>query len=262
MKYLALIAVIATGSLLIYGVSDFPGWGKADSPANGGGIPDAPPSISKAFIEDTYTLTHVPNMVTAVLADFRGYDTMFETVVIFAAGIAIFAILRVMGETDSRRPRYMRDSSVDGDHQRIIIGTTCRILIPVIQLFALYVVAHGHHSPGGGFQGGVILGASFILIGLCENLTSALKRFTEKRFLAIACWGILIYAGFGLLCQVLGRHFLDYGVLERVMHTPDEGWARSHSMLGVEVGVAFTVTAIMFAIYANLASKGELKNGL
>jgi multicomponent Na+:H+ antiporter subunit B len=261
MKWLASIAVLVTGALLIYAVSDFPDWGSASSPANGG-VPGGGASISQVFIEETETLTHVPNMVTAVLADYRGYDTLFETVVIFAAGMAIFAILRVLRGTERPIVQTEVDSRVDGDHQRIIIGTTCRILIPVIQIFALYVVAHGHHSPGGGFQGGVILGASFILMGLSEDIETAMKRFSEKRFLALACIGILIYTGFGVLSQILDRDFLDYGILQKVFLTKDEAMARSHSMLGVEIGVAFTVTAIMFAIYANLASRGELKNGL
>lgn len=264
MKWIALIAVVLTGSLLIYGVTDFPDWGDPQSPANAG-VPQGTPSVSRAYIEQTETLTHVPNMVTAVLADYRGYDTMFETVVVFAAGMAIFAILRVLRpeesgvEDESARPI---ESWVDGDHQRIIVGSTCRLLIPVIQLFALYVVAHGHHSPGGGFQGGVILAASFILMGLAENMEAALKRLSEPRFVSLAAIGILIYAGFGIFAQFVGRHFLDYGALQGLFHSADEGWARSHSMLGVEIGVAFTVTTIMFAIYVNLASKGKLKGGL
>ncbi|MDF1756500.1 MAG: MnhB domain-containing protein [Verrucomicrobiales bacterium] len=261
MKWLALIAVIATGSLLIYAVSDFPDWGSASSPANGG-VEGAGRSVSQTFIEETDTLTHVPNIVTAVLADYRGYDTMFETVVILAAGMAIFAILRVLRDTEKPVDQSKHDPSIDGDHQRIIIGTTCRLLIPVIQLFALYVVAHGHHSPGGGFQGGVILGASFILLGLATDLETAIARFSEKQFIGLACVGIFIYAGFGVLGQFYGRGFLDYGALQPIFMTDGEPMARSHAMLGVEVGVAFTVTAIMFAIYANLASKGELKNGL
>jgi multicomponent Na+:H+ antiporter subunit B len=51
------------------------------------------------------------------------------------------------------------------DSHDLIVTTICRILIPFIQLFGLYVIAHGHHSPGGGFQGGVILGASIISTG-------------------------------------------------------------------------------------------------
>lgn len=258
MKWIGLIAVVLTGALLLSAVGDFPAFGDPTSPANGGigGF-----SVSRHYIAHTEEDTRVPNIVTAVLADYRGYDTMFETTVIFIAGIAIVAILRGHPPSAPRRPAHPIDASVDGDHQRIIIGTTCRLMIPVIQIFALYVVAHGHHSPGGGFQGGVMLGASFILMGLSRDLRSALARFSEKRFLLFACVGIVIYAGFGLLCLLLERNFLDYGILHGLFRT-DPVMARSHGIFAVEVGVAFTVTAIMFAIYANLSSKGRLDEGL
>ncbi len=263
MKWFGLIAVVATGILLMSAVQDFASFGDPNSPANAG-VGDHP-SVSKYYITETYHDTKVPNLVTAVLADYRGYDTMFETVVIFAAGIAIFAILRSFsapGEPASRLDETFRDTSVDGDHQRIIIGTTTRLLVPVIQLFALYVVAHGHHSPGGGFQGGVILGASFILLSLAGNLDTVLKRFPERRHVVVACVGIMIYAGFGLLCQALESNFLDYSVLHRILPATGPVMARYHAMLGVEVGVAFTVTAVMFAIYANLSTQGRLDRGL
>ena len=260
-RIFATIAVVITGSLLLWGVSDFPAFGDPESPPNAG--VEGSESISQYFITRTYADSKVPNIVTAVLADYRGYDTLFETVVIFAAGMAIFAILRVTGDAAERqKPKPPRNSFVDGDHNRIVVGTTCRLVIPVIQVCALYVVAHGHHSPGGGFQGGVILGASFILLALADDLNAALRRLGERGYLVIASLGILIYAGLGVLCQVLDGNFLDYGVLQPVFLTEGPEMARSHSMLGVEIGVAFTVTAIMFAIYANLASRGSLKEGL
>ena len=258
MKWIGLIAVVLTGALLLSAVGDFPDFGDPDSPANGG-VGDF--SVSQHYLTHTEADTKVPNVVTAVLADYRGYDTMFETTVIFIAGIGIIAILRSHPPGTRRGPAHPIDATVDGDHQRIIIGITCRIMIPIIQIFALYVVAHGHHSPGGGFQGGVMLGASFILMGLSRDLQAALSRFSEKRFILLACVGIVIYAGFGLLCLLLERNFLDYGVLDGFFHT-DPVMARSHGIFAVEVGVAFTVTAIMFAIYANLSSKGRLDEGL
>ncbi len=260
MKWFGLIATAITGILLLSAVGDFAPFGDSQSPANAG--VGGRPSVSQYYITETYHDTKVPNLVTAVLADYRGYDTMFETVVIFAAGIAIYAILRSFsGPVPPSRPEAI-DTSIDGDHHRIIIGSTCRIMIPIIQIFALYVVAHGHHSPGGGFQGGVILGASFILLSLAKDLGTALGRFSEKRYLALGSVGIVIYAGFGLACQALERNFLDYEILHKIMPATDSVMARSHSMLGVEVGVAFTVTAIMFAIYANLSSNGRLEQGL
>ena len=90
MKIFGLLAVLVTGGLLLSAVVDFPDFGDAHSPANAG-------VVSTHFIEKTYEETHVPNMVTAVLADYRGYDTMFETVVIFTGGIAIIAILLGIG---------------------------------------------------------------------------------------------------------------------------------------------------------------------
>ncbi len=252
MKILGLIAVILTGGLLLSAVSDFPDWGDAHSPANSY-------RISQHYITETLPQTSVPNMVTAVLADYRGYDTMFETMVIFTAGIAIIGILR---RYDSKGPlEAAPQEPISPKEPDLIIDTTCRLLMPVIQLFALYVVAHGHHSPGGGFQGGVIFASSFILLSLARDLKAVQKWLPEKRVLTLAGVGVLIYSGFGLACLLLGNNFLDYSILHKIMPaTPIE--ARSHGMMGVEIGVAFTVTAIMFSIYSNLASHGKMEEGI
>ena len=87
MKRLSLISVLPLGFLLLYASIDFPEWGAVQSPAS------ASP-VSSHFIAQTGVDTEVPNMVTAVLADYRGFDTMFETVVVFIAGLALLAILK------------------------------------------------------------------------------------------------------------------------------------------------------------------------
>ncbi len=250
MKGIALLVVAVTGSLLIYVARDLPAWADPHSPASDY-------RVSKHYITQSIVETSVPNMVTAVLADYRGYDTLFETVVIFTAGIAIFGILRVTRSERSLR-RQVHSGLAPPD---LVVQTTCRLLVPVIQLFALYVLAHGHHSPGGGFQGGVIFGASLILIALSYDLRDALIRLSESNALRLAAVGVLIYAGIGLACVLLGENYLDYDVLHRILPA-DPVESRSHSILGVETGVAFTVSAIMFAIYASLSSRGELNGGL
>lgn len=278
MKIIGLVTVIVVGLLLASGVQEFPKFADPHSPANAY-------HLSQDFITKTETDTMVPNIVTAVLADYRGYDTMFETVVVFTGGLAIFAILRTRRKKHEKRTILDADQNAvepsQTDSGRIIIATTVRILVPVIQLFALYVLAHGHHSPGGGFQGGVILGASFILLALVSDLPRTLRRFSENSFLILGAVGILIYAGTGLVCQFLGQNFLDYDALhsvipnfidsaagklsgeEAILSDVDRGkWARSHAMLIVEVGVAMTVCSIMFAIYAILSSNGRLEEGL
>jgi multicomponent Na+:H+ antiporter subunit B len=85
-NWTALAAVIVTGAALIYGTLDMPRYGD----------PNAPPQLHVApyYIERSLPETKVPNMVTAVLASYRGYDTMFETAVIFTAGIGVILLLR------------------------------------------------------------------------------------------------------------------------------------------------------------------------
>jgi len=249
MKKLSLIPVLVVGALLIYAADDFPEWGNPSAPAS------ASP-LSSHFISNTGFDTEVPNMVTAVLADYRGFDTMFETVVVFIAGMAVLAILKNSSGSNSKKKNFHIETEPD-----IIVTNTVRLLIPVIQIFAFYVLAHGHVSPGGGFQGGVVMGASFIMIALSWDLEKALARFPMDRCFIVAGLGIVLYAGIGLLSMFLGGEFLDYAELANVFPVSRE-MARYHAMLGVEIGVGLTVTAIMFALYANLATEGRLKGGL
>lgn len=86
MKALALAATLVTGAILLYGTMDFPAFGDPQSPAS--------VHLSSYYIEKAIDETHVPNLVTAVLGDYRGYDTMFETVVIYCAGLAVVSVLR------------------------------------------------------------------------------------------------------------------------------------------------------------------------
>lgn len=85
MKWLNGLILLLFLGLMVYATTDLPD--RAD--------PQAPASahVSPTYIEDSFKDTHTPNIVTAVLADYRGYDTLGETVVIFAAGLACVVIL-------------------------------------------------------------------------------------------------------------------------------------------------------------------------
>ena len=274
MKVISLIIVVLTGGLLLYATQDFPYWGDPASPAS--------THIATYHLKNAFDETSVPNVVTAVLADYRGFDTMFETGVIFCAGLGCFVLLRLF----RNRPEdcYYRHIATgitlhiksgriphaSSEFERIdtlwtpydlIIKTVCRILVPFVQLFGLYVIAHGHHSPGGGFQGGVILGASVILIAISDNMRTAIERISEKTTHLLMAAGVLIYSGIGALCILLGGNFLDYAGLSRILFT-NEIEARSLGILGVEIGVGITVMAVMISIYNNLSSEGRQDEGL
>jgi len=276
LKRIGLLTVFLCGALLIYGAADFPVWGDPASPAS--------THVAPYYMVNALADTSVPNIVTAVLADYRGYDTLGETTVIFTAAIACFFLLRFTsriepserfyrhaptgitlrisqgGKLPQESEAFERIDALWSPHD-LIIKTTCRLIIPFIQLFALYVIAHGHHSPGGGFQGGVILGAAMILFALSHDLRSTLLRMSEKMGALLCASGVFIYAGTGALCLLLGFNFLDYSALAPVFGV-DPVAARSHGILVVEIGVGITVMAAMIWIYYNLSSAGKHDEGL
>jgi len=275
LKAIGLILVTFLGGLLIYCSLDFPLWGNPHSPAS--------THVSPYYIENTIKDTSVPNIVTAVLADYRGYDTMFETIVIFTAGIACIFLLRTLRtvEPDIRLYRHIPTSITlriekggkfpedSSDFERLdtvwiphalIVRTTCRLIIPFIQIFALYVIAHGHYSPGGGFQGGVIMGASMVLLAIAFDLRSAIRRLGERMAMFLCVLGVVIYAGTGILCMLFEKNYLDYSAL--ALFGLDPVSVRSHGILIVEIGVGIVVMAVMIILYYILASSGKLDEGL
>ena len=127
----------------------------------------------------------------------------------------------------------------------LIVRMVCRGLAPFIQLFGLYVIMHGHSSPGGGFQGGVILASSFILLAMAEGSETLRRRLSLTALTGFMSAGVLLYAGIGVVCLVLGANYLDYGVLP--FSEP-----RSVGMLVIEVGIGITVMAAMLSIFRDL----------
>jgi multicomponent Na+:H+ antiporter subunit B len=131
----------------------------------------------------------------------------------------------------------------------IVIKTIVKALIPFIQLFALYVIAHGEISPGGGFQGGVILGASFILYVLAFGSFEGRKRISEKLSDIFNSLGVLIFAIVGVLCLLAGGAFLEYSKLPLGSHH----LSNQLGMYGIEIGVGITVAAVMITIFFEMA---------
>ena len=146
--------------------------------------------------------------------------------------------------------------------ESVIVRTLLGPLVTAIQLFSLYVVIHGHYSPGGGFQGGVLLGASLILpmlvYGRTERSGRGLITVGVRGAAIMAAMGVLIFAAVGLYSLVLGQPMFDYSHLPLPL---SEEMRRSMGILGIEVGVtlavAGAVVAIFHVLYTDFAGEGE-----
>jgi multicomponent Na+:H+ antiporter subunit B len=133
----------------------------------------------------------------------------------------------------------------------VIVQAISRMLIPLVQLFAVYIVFFGQYSPGGGFAAGVILGASFIMTILVygsDHAEGALMRTVLHR----DGLGLLIFVGVGGLCLIGGGQYLNYSALQ--IPGLDEPGRRSLGMVLTQIGVALdcavTALSLVFSLGA------------
>jgi multicomponent Na+:H+ antiporter subunit B len=135
-------------------------------------------------------------------------------------------------------------------HDSLIVVTFVRVLVPLVQLFAFYVLAYGHYGPGGGFQAGVLLAATYILTALALGRDAFRRRVNERICMALAAAGVLLYLATGVAGMFGASTFLDYSVLPLPV-SPVK--ARYFGILFIETGVAIGVAATLVLLFARLA---------
>lgn len=239
----ALVIVVITGGLLVYGTLDMPLFGSVDAPVHN--------HVAPRYIQDSMAEIGVPNIVTSVLASYRAFDTFGEVVVIFTAGLGVLTLLSIgRRKEDDEEIASINDSM----HERhLVVRIITKILIPFILLFALYVQFHGDFGPGGGFQAGVIFAAAIILYAMLFGLSTARKVINQTFIQLVAAIGVLLYGSVGVVSLMNGGNFLDYNVL---VSDPIAG--QHLGILIIELGVGCTVASVMVIIFFNFAGRREL----
>ncbi len=134
----------------------------------------------------------------------------------------------------------------------VILRVTTKLILPFMLLFAVYVQFHGDYGPGGGFQAGVIAGASFILYALIYGLGPTTRLVPVGIVEALIPLGVLIYAGVGVYSMLNGGNFLDYSHLAH-----DRIHGQEWGVFLVELGVFITVASTMLAIFYAFAGRGR-----
>jgi len=157
---------------------------------------DEKDSVSNRYIANGTEETGSSNLVTSVVVNYRGFDTLGEVTVLFLAATGVGALISMLPDDKKKRK---------GPAPSLIMAYGGAVTIPLIALFGVYVFLHGHLSPGGGFQGGVIIATAFLLFLIIRPDRStphgALSLFESLAGLS--------FVGLGLIGLAVSGIFLD-----------------------------------------------------
>lgn len=192
-----LFCVLLVG-MLLEAVSFLPTFGHEENPANN--------EVSARYIEKGLEETGAVNIVTGMILDYRAFDTLGESHVLFIATCTVLILLRREGNGDEKREKKGdgQGNRETGEEENdrlyepkndVILQTAARILVPPVFIFGIYVILAGHLGPGGGFSGGAVIGAGLILYLNAFGFARTEKFFTAKTyrrmsFGALACYSL------------------------------------------------------------------------
>jgi multisubunit Na+/H+ antiporter MnhB subunit len=174
----------------------------------------------------------VSNPVTAVLLNFRAYDTLLELAVLLTAVLGILAL-------GPERPAYRRPEEM--------LGSLIRWLVPLLVVTAGYLLWVGAVAPGGAFQAGALLAAAAVLLRLGGHPGAGLPGAKARRWLLTG--GVGVFLAVGLAVTACGRAFLQY---------PD-GWAGPLILL-IEIAATLAIASTLALAYlGGQPSRGVLR---
>ncbi|RPA63728.1 sodium:proton antiporter [Shewanella frigidimarina] len=192
-------------------------------------IPD-PAQELPTMLTDNMTISGAHNPVSAVLLNFRGYDTLLEMGVLLAALLGVWSL--------DEMPIY-RGSAPDQ-----ILDIMSRQLIPVFILVAGYLVWAGADAPGGAFQAGALLGAAGVLLRLCGWRVN--NRYSGLPLRVLLVLGLAMFVMVGTGALLIGSEFLRYPPT-----------VASELMLIIESAATLSIGATLAALFLGGRPKGE-----
>lgn len=221
----ALIAALAIP--LMYGVLQLPAPGQPDAPAHS--------NVSAQYIERGVELGGSENLVTGVLLNFRALDTFGEVIVIFTAWLAVVVVSGVA-----------RNVEIDAVPPSPVVDYVIRLLGPFVAIFALFVIVNGHVLPGGGFQGGVVLGAVVVMLSLVSGTETVAGAISVRGWVWLRAAGVLVFA----LVAVLGLPLAGY-----LFGLSVEPALRQALTITLELGIGIGGGAVLAGLYFAIAGE-------
>ncbi len=197
------------------------------------------PLLREYFAEFGPTLGHGRNIVNVILVDLRAFDTLGESTVLATAAIGVHGMLR-----------FAVEGQADGDAVSAvsspIFRTAARLLLPLLLLFAIFLLLRGHNEPGGGFVVGLVAAAAFALYATAFGVARARQALIAKPLTMLGA-GLLIALVSGLPAVLRGQPFLT------------ASWLPGPAPIGTPVvfdrGVLLVVSGVVLMMIFSLAEE-------
>ena len=217
-------------------------------PSMGGSDTPTVNEVMVEYVENGTEKTGAVNTVAGMILDYRAFDTLGESFVLFTATCAVLILMK---ESAPRRPHHTdRVPYVKDD----IIYTVCRFIVPVIFVMGVYVLLNGHLSPGGGFSGGAILGSALILYALVYGEDKAAKVFSPRLIKTVTACSLSFYA-----LSKAYSFFTGANHLHSIIGPGTPGRIFSAGLiLPLNIAVGFVVCCTMYTFYM-LFRRGSIK---
>jgi len=236
----AVISCIALIGILLYIVARLPLYGQENVRAD---------EVIRRYIEDGLQETGAVNIVSGMILDYRAFDTLGESHVLFTALICVTILLRIDSRNmrtdyeDYYTIRQDRYFDISGDSVLSRVGL---FLIPCILVFGIYVLLNGQLSPGGGFSGGAVMGAGLILFSSAFGFFTVDRFFTLKLSNRITFVALSFYSFAKGYVFFMGANGLDSHVPKGVPGAILSGGL----ILPLDVAVGMVVACTMFGFYS------------
>lgn len=234
--------------LLLLTVSYLPPVGTAARPVNN--------EVAERYIEKGLQETGAVNIVSGMILDYRAFDTLGESHVLFVATITVLIMLRIDKQKKDGVGTSVEEAEINDriyePKNDAILQNAARVLVPVIIIFGIYVILNGHLGPGGGFSGGAIIGAGMILYLNAFGFQKTERFFTEKTYKWISFFALSFYC--------LAKSYSFYAGanhLESVIPKGTPGAILSSGLiLPLNICVGLVVACTIYAFYAMFRKGG------
>lgn len=187
-RFFAVLLCLAIIYILLSVTTLLPAFGHVGNPTDN--------EVSQRYIESGMKETGAVNIVAGMILDYRAFDTLGESNVLFTAACTVLILLRIsQDESDvSAQLEQEADDRMYEPRNDTILQKNSTVLVPFVLLFGIYMLLNGHISPGGGFSGGAVMGAGLILYLTAFGFKKAERFFTFRTFKIISVTALSFYA--------------------------------------------------------------------